>query len=817
MINKQQTTVLILQQNQKNQERAKCGTCGEKKIDQEDQLLKELTTVTSVNPPDIANFQLHKENLSPCFTNVTSRAKSDFKKPIDVTGLILNLKDKALGIQSRSNHGNETILNTANLDEQSSTIIELHAEETKSNYSSVFSKSSLQKITQTNYNSQENVKKPYNIEIQDRNDVIQKLGVLSEIDTTKSQISSDVLATKKKSGKFSKTNKRGKKCIDNYSTRDNETLQGQHSLPMNQFGELHAKVETKLNSNDLEKEHAHKSQEIETPSSEEKTMSSLQNYRESPSHLNFECDAGKITVDVSSNRSQHLVEKVKTKTNFLDSYKHKERVNLCLGYSTNKIKVEVTKTPSQTQAKMIKSETSRFDQHSRYEHESESEYFNTIKRQPTDGKTPESQSKTKYAKPQTDEPILDTKIIRHMLFVDIIEVLMMRNQFYRSKGWPEPTNLLRSSPSYNVYPRQQRTSKHFKWLLQTSKLEHERQAYLLRTHPFLTKQGKHLNKFTTKPESRPTLQQTESLSTEDIIMPLCLQNQHDRRYVSENFDCNRDADRLSVNVSNKPSQLLIHEIKTKSQTQENQAEPVDQYDEYEPEQQPNNTLDFQQSDLPAIRPFIDFKMPKNMPQSEILQLIRMRNQYLDTKEHLESGEMTKTSTDSITPTLPRGPCQPGRYRLARICPKCPTKPSDSAPLRKLCDPWRSNTCPKHCDKKFEEAKDAIGILTQNFRSNISPKMVIGRDCEVRPLSAEMETLKEPDSGLAFSQISDSLSMKIDSQVPIPNFPFNIQSLFPKCPSINSVPKRVLSYENPKKRITDSRESLKNSSSFEWSD
>lgn len=134
-----------------------------------------------------------------------------------------------------------------------------------------------------------------------------------------------------------------------------------------------------------------------------------------------------------------------------------------------------------------------------------------------------------------------------------------------------------------------------------------------------------------------------------------------------------------------------------------QVELEDQYDESRLEQQRNNTPENQQNDF-AIRPLTDFKVTKDMSLSEMLLVVRMRNQYLGLKEYLESEDKFKVSTcgvPPIPPSLPKGPCRPGCCPPARLCPKlpkpppCPTKPCDpTTPLKKLCDPCPSKTCPK---------------------------------------------------------------------------------------------------------------------------
>lgn len=579
VINKGQTIHKILLRKQKNQERA---TYAIQKTDQRDQSLKEVTVATSENH---RYLRLDKEKLLTCFICVNHFGKSNFKKPTDAERLISNLSNKSLNKELRSNY-NETLSKARN-PKKSRT--KPRTEDTKANHSK---ENNFQKV---NCDIETIAKRT---EKQNKDDVTQKLGLLTEIE--KAPNTSDV--QKKESVKWPSTHMPEKKIIN-----DNGILQGIPSFPMNQFGDLHSKVTTNLNPNNIDKESVNISNEIKPSLSEETAISiNLENHHKqkcAPSRLNFGCEIHKIAAEKSSKLLLHLTAKAETKTDCLNSHKYQEQKSAYLRLVIPGLKIIVngSNKPSQTLLKIVDSKIDCLDKRAYCAGKFEPEYINPTKREPADGTTPENLNKTKYAEPKTDELVRSTKISTDRIFTDIVKVVTTRNQCSMLKGWTEPVNLVRCSSSYNVYPRQQRPSNHFKWLLQR------------------WKQG-----------------------------------------------CD-----------------------------DNECGPV----------QLSNTSGVRQTNLPTNSSLTDFKITQDMSLSEMLQLVRMRHRYPDSKKYLEYVNMTKTCTDGLPQTAPKDQCRPGRCPLARICSKCPNpppcavEPCESGPLKKLRDPCPNNTCPRTCDNK----------------------------------------------------------------------------------------------------------------------
>lgn len=501
----------------------------------------------------------------------TQDAKLDLKKTISNKRVIPILTDKALWVESCSNCGKVATLNTAhNPDEKSNTIIEPRTEKIKYKHSNNLNENSLK-----NHNIAQNEKNTRDTtawtEKHSKNNVIPKFEITGEIDEAKDY--SDVPITRKKNCKCSIIIATEKKCLG--SARDGGILQVESTLLMNQFEELHCKVETKLNTNYTEKEFASKLQESKTSLSKKKIMSSyLENYHEQISetgHLNFPHDSDKLTVEARSEPPQHLTAKVKTNTDCLDSHKHYEQKsepeNLNHGHNTAIIHFEISIKPSQIPVEIIETKTGCFLQ---------PQNLKPIKRKPerfvkllkgfvtTDETPPEIQNENDYARPNTDKLVPDTKVTKDLSFSDIVKDIMTRSRNYRSVESPEPTYLFRISSSYNVYPRRQRASNHFKWLQKNWMQDNERQAW--QSHPSIIP----LKKKSTQPKIGPTRQGTESLSTKDIILPLYIQNQHDPGSDSGNLNIRHNADK-QAGLSNEPSQLLSSSIDFKIEIHEKKA------------------------------------------------------------------------------------------------------------------------------------------------------------------------------------------------------------------------------------------------------
>lgn len=256
-----------------------------------------------------------------------------------------------------------------------------------------------------------------------------------------------------------------------------------------------------------------------------------------------------------------------------------------------------------------------------------------------------------------------------------------------------------------------------------------------------------------KPESDS--KQQISLSSKQNIES---ENQ-DKKKREPNKNVEEETD-IITQIKNQLSQLYTSEV-------EIEKKQHDQFNEQESES--NDLKDIAQNCSPTTWPIPvpDIKITSDMPLSEMMKAIRMRNQILFIKEFLESVEMSKGGDKKDcppkAPVCPQKVCYPPVQRSPPPPPPPLTPPTPCTP-----PPPKPKPQPK-CRRKYVRVKDIFGVLPRRISA------LYNSDA----LSPTIQSFEQQEDIWAVPVRSVLLARPYDPWVPIPNYPYPQEAIRPR--------------------------------------
>lgn len=274
-------------------------------------------------------------------------------------------------------------------------------------------------------------------------------------------------------------------------------------------------------------------------------------------------------------------------------------------------------------------------------------------------------------------------------------------------------------------------------------------------------------------ELEPKLQ--KSISTEN--KPLELQSQQEEKHKLDYINHEYEEDATT------PLKKPLSQCNTPEKT-DNQ---IQQEKEYETnEQQLNQPIEICSS---TKCPIPEFKITNDMPLSELLRVIRLRNQFLIIKDFLESVEMSKCG-DKKPDCPPKAPiCSQPPPPCPPVQESPPTPPPPPPPCTPI--PKKPKPPPKcDCKCKYVAVKGISDVLPRRIseRYNIDTSAAVSK-----PFEQQEQEDVWIDTGSLFAYT-------FDPWVPIPNYTYPKKKVVisvgcdPRC-----MPKKIPVYVKPKEK------------------
>lgn len=262
-----------------------------------------------------------------------------------------------------------------------------------------------------------------------------------------------------------------------------------------------------------------------------------------------------------------------------------------------------------------------------------------------------------------------------------------------------------------------------------------------------------------------------------------LQKRHEWKHKLDNLECNED---IITQVKKQLPQLYTPESTIDTEHTPNSKIQQEMEDESN-EQQVDRLNEICSS---TNWPTPEFKITKEMPLSEVMRVIRLRNQFLFIKEFLQSVEMSKCGDKKPdcppkAPTCPESPpCPP---------PKHPSPPPPPPPPPCTPVPTKPKPHPK-CDCKCKY------IAVKNI-SSVLPRR-ISECCNIDTPAAVIQPYEQEDLEDAWVDTGHSIlfARSFDPWVPIPNYPYPKKEIPPSlvCDP-RCKPKKIPVYVKPKEQ------------------
>lgn len=318
-----------------------------------------------------------------------------------------------------------------------------------------------------------------------------------------------------------------------------------------------------------------------------------------------------------------------------------------------------------------------------------------------------------------------------------------------------------------------------------------------------------------KPEPKPQ----KSMSTKENS-PLELENRHEEKHDRNCLNIEKEED-IITQVKKQRSQWYTSEniddtkttLESETQKKKKDQSTMQQLD-------PPNESEMLQGICSSTKwPVLEFRVTDDMPLSQVMKVIRLRNQFLFIKEFLESVEMSKCGDKKpdCPPQAPVCPQQPPCPPVQPPCPPVQQSPPTPPPPPPPCTPAPKEPKPPpkcKCKPKlhYVAVKDMFGVLPRRVSAHCIDIPTI----EFQPF--ELQEPEEPEHVWIDTGCSVFVAGSFDPWVPIPNYPYpkkDIKIPFecdPRCK-----PKKFPIYVKPKekpctgfpKRLSCSRKRLKN--------